>query len=331
MSVVLLEHGGGGRLARELIEAEILPRFSDLQGLPDAASLWADGRALRFAADSFVVQPLEFPGGNIGHLAVHGTVNDLAVAGGRPRWLSLAMIVEEGLPLATLRRVLDAVRDAAVDCGVAVVTGDTKVVPRGQCDGLYLSTAGIAEALPELILGANRVQEGDAVLVSGPLGDHGMAVLCAREGFDLDTAPSSDTGPVHGLVASIAPLGPSIRFLRDPTRGGLAGVLDELARDASLAFELDEAALPFAPATRSVAELLGLELLHVACEGRVMAVCAPDAADALLSRWRSLPEGAQAARVGTARPGPARLILRTRMGGRRLIDPPRGELLPRIC
>ncbi len=328
---VTLAHGGGGRASRRLIDDEIVARFGDgpLAGLPDAATLPRPGAPLVFSTDGFVVRPLEFPGGNIGHLAVHGTVNDVAVAGGRPRWLSLAMILEEGLEVAVLRRVLDAVAAAARDCGVQVVTGDTKVVPRGQCDGIYLTTAGVGEALPGLTLDPGRCAPGDRIIVSGPLGDHGMAVLGAREGFDQ--GPLSDTGPVHRLVAAAAELGGAIRFLRDPTRGGLAAALGEAVSGREVEVVLAEASLPFAPATRSLAALLGLDLLQVACEGRAVAVCEAGAAGALLEAWRARPEGAGAADVGRVEAGPGRVVLETVLGGRRLVDVPRGELLPRIC
>jgi hydrogenase expression/formation protein HypE len=330
---ILLGHGGGGRLSRDLIDAEILSRFGDgpLRGLPDGARLPPLDGELVFSTDSFVVQPLEFPGGNIGELAVHGTVNDLAVSGGRPRWLSLALILEEGLELATLRRVLDALAAAAADCDVTVATGDTKVVARGQCDGLYINTAGIGEAIPALRLGPARARPGDRVLVSGPLGDHGAAVMAAREGIAMTGGPLSDTGPVHRLVADLAPHGEATRFLRDPTRGGLAAVLNELVEGLDRGVELTETALPFSPGARAVADALGLDLLHVASEGRVVAVVSPEIAPAVLEAWRARPEGAGAADVGAVTEEAGRVILRTAIGGRRLVDVPQGELLPRIC
>ena len=223
-SVIQLAHGGGGRLMRELVEREILPRFGDgpLRGLPDGATLPSPGERLVFTTDSFVVQPLEFPGGNIGDLAVHGTVNDLAVCGGEPKWLSLALIIEEGLPFAVLGRILDSVRAAADACGVTVATGDTKVVPCGQGDGLYINTAGIGQALPEFALSPAKICEGDCVLVSGNLADHGMAVMAARGGNGFVSCPQSDTGPVHRLVMAARVCGGAVRYMRDPTRGGAA-------------------------------------------------------------------------------------------------------------
>lgn len=331
---IQLGHGGGGRLSRELIEQEIVPRFGGaaLKGLPDAATLPSPRSALLvFTTDSFVVQPIEFPGGNIGDLAVHGTVNDLAVCGAEPKWLSLAMILEEGLSFDVLRRVLDSVRAAAADCGVAVVTGDTKVVARGQCDGLYLNTAGIGELMAGFSLGADGIREGDHVLVSGPLGDHGMAVIAARENIRIRNGPRSDTGPVHRLVMAAREWAPGIRFMRDPTRGGLAAVLNEIVEGRSFGLELREADIPFSAGARAVAEMLGMDLLQVASEGRMTAVCDPAAAGKVLAAWRALPEGAGAARIGVASGDAGRVALETVTGGRRLVDVPRGELLPRIC
>ena len=331
--VIQLAHGGGGRMTRELIEREIVPRFGDgpLRGLPDGATLPSPGGRLVFTTDSFVVQPLEFPGGNIGDLAVHGTVNDLAVCGGEPKWLSLALILEEGLPVATLGRVLDAVRAAADACGVTVATGDTKVVARGQGDGIYINTAGIGLAMPEFVLGADAIRAGDAVLVSGTLADHGLAVLAARQGMDFVSGPRSDTGPVHRLVQAVRDLGAAVRFMRDPTRGGAATVLNEMVEGRPLGILLKERDLPLAPAAKAVSEMLGIDPLHAASEGRVIAICAPESAQDILSRWRALPEGRGAVCLGAVVHDKGRVILETLAGGRRLVDIPRGELLPRIC
>jgi hydrogenase expression/formation protein HypE len=335
-ATILLAHGAGGRLTRELIEEEILPRFGDgpLRTLPDGASLPAPAGRVVFTTDSFVVQPIEFPGGNIGHLAVHGTVNDLAVCGATPRWLSLSLILEEGLPLSVLRRILDSVRDASRDGGVTVATGDTKVVARGECDGIYINTAGIGEPLAGFDLGTDGLAAGDAVLVSGTLADHGMAVLTKRHGLNLVNGPASDTAPVHRLVLAIQPHAPDVHFMRDPTRGGLAAVLNELVAGGRLGVLIEEEALPLSSATRAVAELLGLDPLHVASEGRLVLVCAPEAANPILDAWRSMPEGRNAAAVGRVEGGEGlcgRVVMRTVTGGRRLVDVPRGELLPRIC
>ncbi len=330
---VLLGHGGGGRLTRDLIAREIVTRFGDgpLAGLPDAASLALGGARLVFTTDSFVVKPWLFPGGDIGSLAVHGTVNDLAVAGGRPVALSLALILEEGLALADLRLVLDSVRMAAAACGVMVVTGDTKVVGRGQADGIYVNTSGIGTAIPGFALDPKSVRPGDAVLASGPLGDHGIAVMAAREGIAIAGAPKSDSAPVHRLVEAASAWAASVRFMRDPTRGGAASVLHEIVDETPCGIELDEAALPFSPGARAVSEMLGLDLLHVASEGRLLLVCEAAVADAILWAWRGMPEGKGAARIGSVTTEAGRVAITTSVGGRRLVDVPLGELLPRIC
>ncbi len=330
---IQLAHGGGGRLSAEFVCDEILPRFGHkaLKGLPDAATLQSAGNKLVFSTDSFVVKPLEFPGGNIGHLAVHGTVNDVAVAGGRPRWLSLALILEEGLEFDLLRRVLDSIRSAASDCGVEVVTGDTKVVARGECDGLYINTSGIGEALVGLDLGPSRLAVGDAVLVSGPLGDHGMAVMAARENLPIVSGPVSDTASVHRLVLAAQEFGVAIKFMRDPTRGGAAAVLNEIVQGLEVGIQLDEKNIPYAGATRAVADMLGLDLLHVASEGRVILICSREVVPALLKKWHTLPEGAGAVAMGSVTSEAGRVVLETLMGGHRMVDVPQGELLPRIC
>lgn len=330
--MITLAHGGGGLLSRRLIAEEILPRFPALGSLADAASLTLNSTALCFTTDSFVVQPLVFPGGNIGHLAVHGTVNDLAVSGSRPCWLSLAMILEEGLPMATLRLVLDAVRDSAAACGVTVVTGDTKVVRRGQCDGLYLNSAGIGVALAGFVLNAASLRPGDCVLTSGPLAQHGLAVLCAREGLAVGEALVSDSGPVHRLVLAVDELAPQVRFMRDPTRGGAAAVLTEIVTGREVGITLHESALPITPACRMVADMLGFDPLHIASEGCLLLVADAAVAPAILQRWRALPEGREAAVIGSVTTDfPGRVILETSVGGKRIVDLPHGELLPRIC
>jgi hydrogenase expression/formation protein HypE len=331
--VIQLAHGGGGRLTRELIEHEIVTRFGHgpLRGLPDGATLPSPGDRLVFTTDSFVVQPLEFPGGNIGDLAVHGTVNDLSVCGGEPKWLSLSLIIEEGLPFSVLGRILDSVRAAADACGVTVATGDTKVVARGQGDGLYVNTAGIGSAMPEFTLGPERICEGDCVLVSGTLADHGMAVMSARQNMDFIHGPQSDTGSVQRLVMAVRELGAAVRFMRDPTRGGAATVLNEMVEGRELGILLKERDLPLASATRAVAEMLGVDPLHAASEGRLILVCAPDVAQVIVKLWRAMTEGAGAVCLGTVTRDKGRVVMETVTGGRRLVDVPRGELLPRIC
>lgn len=331
---IQMAHGGGGRLSRELIQREILGRFGDgpLASLPDGATLPVPaGTQFVFTTDSFVVQPLEFPGGNIGDLAVHGTVNDLAVCGSVPRWLSLALILEEGLSLTLLRRVLDSVRRAADDCGVTVATGDTKVVARGQCDGIFINTAGIGERIEAFAPSLGKIADGDKVLVSGTIAEHGMAVMAARAAIGIANGPASDTAPVHRLVQAAAPWAGGVRFMRDPTRGGLAAVLNEMVEGRPLGILLRETDLPLSPGARAVADLLGLDPLHAASEGRVVLVCAADVAGDILARWRDMPEGAGAACIGSVVPQRGRVLMETVAGGRRLVDVPRGELLPRIC
>ena len=330
---ILLAHGGGGRLTRELLANEIATRFSHeaLAGMPDGATLPSPEGHLVFSTDSYVVQPIEFPGGNIGHLAVHGTVNDISVCGGKPLWLSLGLIVEEGLPLATLRRILDSILDATRDCGVDVVTGDTKVVSKGQCDGLYINTAGIGALLPGFDLSAGRLQEGDPVLVSGTLGDHGLAVMACRENIAIENGPQSDTAPVHRLVAACAGFAKDVHFMRDPTRGGLASVLNEVVEEADVGISIREDAIPLSAGGRAVTEMLGLDPLHVASEGRMALICSANVAGDILAAWREIPEGAGACCIGKVTQDCGRVIMQTLTGGRRLVDVPRGELLPRIC
>jgi hydrogenase expression/formation protein HypE len=331
---ILIGHGGGGRLSRELIEAHIAPRFAEgrHQGFPDAARLAIGGATVVFTTDSFVVSPRRFPGGDIGDLAVYGTVNDIAVCGGRPVWLSLALICEEGLPIDELDGVLDSVARAALRCGVGIATGDTKVVAKGQCDGLYINTAGIGETLPGFTLGAGELRQGDAIIASGDLGDHGMAVMAARAGMDLGGRLKSDTGPVHELVLAINDIAPEVRFMRDPTRGGAASTLNEmLGGRGDVGMVLRERDLPFSDGARAVAEVLGVDLLHVASEGRALLVCAPGAASEVIGRWRRMPEGRGAKVIGAVTGDHGRVVLETAIGGRRLVDVPQGELLPRIC
>jgi len=317
-----------------LIRTLIVPRFGDgpLRGLPDAATLPLAAGTVIFTTDSYVVQPLEFPGGNIGDLAVFGTVNDISVCGGTPDWLSLGLIIEEGLPIPVLEQVLDAVKAAADVCGVTVATGDIKVVGRGQCDGLYINTAGIGRRRPGFDLGPDRIRPGDAVLVSGTLGDHGMAVMACRESIHIENGPFSDTAGVHRLVAAAHGCAADVRFMRDPTRGGAAAVLNEAVEDQAVGMAVRETDIPLSPSVRAVSEMLGLDPLQSACEGRVILVCAPGAAPDILEPWHALEEGRNATAIGTVTAdSPGQVVMETLAGGRRLIDVPRGELLPRIC
>jgi hydrogenase expression/formation protein HypE len=328
---VLLAHGEGGRLTRRLVREVLLGLLDNphLRPLADAATLPELGGRPVLTADGYVVSPLFFPGGDIGRLAVYGTVNDLAVCGAEPLYLSLGLIVEEGLELATLRRAVEGVRAAARECGVAVVTGDTKVVPRGAADGLFLTTTGLGRLLPGTDLGAHRVRPGDRVLVSGTLGDHGIAILSARERFDLGPEVRSDSAPLHGLVRSLLGCGADVHFLRDATRGGLAAVLHELAEAAGVSVTVEEAAVPVAEA---VCELLGLDPLYVANEGKLVAVVGARDADRALACLRRHPLGARAAAVGeVGGPAPVPVCVRGLLGGLRALDEPAGAPLPRIC
>jgi len=332
---VEMAHGGGGRTMSRLIEAMFVDALGNeyLRQRGDAARLEAvDGR-LVMSTDSHVVSPVFFPGGDIGSLAVHGTVNDVAVAGARPLWLSAAFILEEGFPLADLRRVVASMAEAARAAGVPVVTGDTKVVERGHGDGVFITTTGVGVALAGVEIAAARVRPGDSVLVSGTMGDHGVAIMSARAELGLETEVVSDTAAVHGLVAAMAAVAPgAIRWMRDPTRGGLAAALNELARDAEVGVALDEPSVPVRPQVEAACELLGLDPLYMACEGRLVAVCAPDAADDLLAAMRSHPLGAAAARIGEVTGDALRLVtMRTGFGGTRVVDWLSGEQLPRIC
>jgi len=332
---VLLAHGGGGRLTQRLIEELLLPAFDNpaLRRLHDGAVLEAPPGRLAFSTDSFVVSPLFFPGGDIGSLAVHGTVNDLAMCGATPLWLSVSLILEEGLPLATLRRVVASLQRAAQAVPVSIVTGDTKVVGRGQADGVYLNTAGIGVVRPGVDLAPQHARAGDVVLLSGPIAAHGMAVMSLRESLGFETALRSDSAALHGLVARLLDTAPqAVHVLRDPTRGGVASALNEIATAATVGFCLDERAIPVADGAREACELLGLDPLYVANEGVLLAIVAAEAADALLAALRAEPLGHAAAVIGTVTAvHPGRVVLRTTIGGTRVVDMLSGEQLPRIC
>lgn len=332
--LITLAHGSGGKASRALVEGLFLEELGNplLDPLGDSALLELNGSRLAFTTDSYVVKPLEFPGGDIGELAVNGTVNDLAVAGARPLVLSAGFVVEEGFEVARLRRLAASMARAAEAAGVVVATGDTKVVERGKADGLYINTAGIGLVGSGVRLGAGRVLAGDRVLVSGTLGDHGMAVMVARGELALEVELESDTAPVHELAASLLELGEAVRWLRDPTRGGLATALNELARETSLAVCLEETALPLRREVVGACEILGIDPLYVANEGKLVAVVAPEAAGDALERLRSHPLGAEAALVGEVRTEPEGLVLLdTAFGGSRIVDMLVGDPLPRIC
>jgi hydrogenase expression/formation protein HypE len=319
--LITLAHGSGGKSTQMLVEQLFLEELRNplLEELGDAAV--ADG--LAFTTDSFVVKPLFFPGGNIGELAVNGTVNDLAVAGAEPLWLSAGFVLEEGFPVDDLRRITRSMAHAARHAGVAIVAGDTKVVERGSADGLFITTAGVGRMRATF----GEVKAGDRILVSGPIGDHGFAVLVARGDLKLESALESDTAPVHELAAALIELGPALRWMRDPTRGGLATTLNELAHSKNLGVRIEEAAVPIRPEVAGAAEILGIDPLYVANEGKLVAVVAPEAAGSALAAL-----GAQAAIIGeltTEEPG--LVLLQTGFGGSRIVDMLVGDPLPRIC
>ncbi|MFI1163473.1 hydrogenase expression/formation protein HypE [Streptomyces sp. NPDC020801] len=331
--VVLLGHGAGGRLTAELLDALVLPALDGQSGPLEDAALLPGHPDFVVSTDSFVVSPLFFPGGDIGSLAVHGTVNDLAMRGAWPLALSMALIVEEGLPLAELRAVVESLGRAARDAGVPVVTGDTKVVGRGAVDKVFVNTTGVGQRHPALRPSAALARPGDAVLLSAPIGLHGTTVLSTREGLGFESDIASDSRPLHRLVLALAPLGAQIHALRDPTRGGLAAALNEIARDSRVAVEIEEAAIPVPEAVASACDLLGLDPLVVANEGCLVAFVAPAAAEEALTTLHALPEGRDAVRIGEVLTGgpPGRVTLRTLVGARRVVDMPLGEQLPRIC
>jgi hydrogenase expression/formation protein HypE len=331
---VLLGHGSGGQLTADLIQRLFVPAFANdvLGALEDQATIQVKGGRIAFTTDAFVVRPLFFPGGDIGRLAVHGTVNDLAVGGARPLFLSAAFILEEGLPLTDLRRIVESMRSACREAGVALVTGDTKVVDRGKGDGVFITTSGIGLVPEGRALSIHAAQPGDRVLVSGTLGDHGIAIMSVREGLEFETVLESDTAPLHGLAEAILAACPRTRCMRDPTRGGLSSVLNELAVASGVGVELDEAALPLRPEVRGACEMLGLDPLYVANEGKLIAVVPPDDADGVLEAMRAHPLGRDAALIGTVVADHAGLVvLRSRVGGERVVTLLSGEQLPRIC
>jgi hydrogenase expression/formation protein HypE len=331
---VSLAHGNGGRYMRELIQEIFARHLSNpyLRTDTDAAVLpWsaADGE-LAFTTDSFTVQPIEFPGGNIGSLAVHGTTNDLAVAGAVPKYLSLGVLLEEGLDFAVLERIVIGIATAAREAGVVVAAGDTKVVRRGEGGGVYLNTSGIGVKNPALKLGIEQIRPGDAVLVSGPVGDHGIAVMLAREQFGLRGDLQSDAASVLPLTLELAKL-PGLRFMRDPTRGGLATVAHEIVHGSGYGVVLEEERVPVRDSVRSVCDMLGYDPYFLACEGRVVAVVAPGEADRALALWQALPSGREASIIGSVQARPARLVLKTTIGGARAIEELEDDPLPRIC
>jgi hydrogenase expression/formation protein HypE len=336
-----MNHGAGGRAAAQLIDElfarafdnEFLRQGNDGALLPAAPELAAGGR-LVMACDGHVVSPLFFPGGDVGALAVHGTVNDVAMLGARPLYLSAGFILEEGFPLVDLKRIVESMAAAARAAGVAVVTGDTKVVEQGKGDGVFITTTGIGVVPRGRDIGGANARPGDVLLLSGSIGEHGVAVLSKRESLDFETSIESDSAALHGLVADLLTAAPegAVRVLRDPTRGGLATTLNEIARQSGVGLRLQEAAIPVLPQVEAACELLGLDPLYVANEGKLVAIVAPEAADAVLAAMRAHPLGARAACIGEVIADEHRFVqMDTRFGGRRVVDWLSGEQLPRIC
>ena len=330
--LVTLAHGNGGQRGRTLIDEVFARRLAnpDLDTTLDAARLVLPPGEVLMTTDGFIVQPLEFPGGTIGSLAVHGTVNDLAVSGADPVYLSLAAFIEEGFAIDRLDRIVASMAEAAAENGVRVACGDLKVLPRGEGSGVTFATTGLAVRRIGLQLGIGEVRPGDMVLVSGPVGDHGTAVLLAREQFGLRGDVRSDAGSVLPLTRAVRDL-PGMRFMRDPTRGGLATVCHELADASGATVRLEEDRLPIRAPVRGVCEMLGYDPLYLACEGRVVALADPVCAEAVLAAWRALPTGVEAACVGEIAAGPSEVVLATALGGERLLPPLEDDPLPRIC
>jgi hydrogenase expression/formation protein HypE len=331
---ITMAHGSGGKATRTLVEAVFVNAFSNvlLEPLEDAAQLHVNGSRVALTTDSYVVSPLFFPGGDIGDLAVNGTVNDLAVSGATPLYLSAGFILEEGFPVADLTRIVASMQAAAETAGVQVVTGDTKVVQKGKADGCYINTAGIGVIEHDVSLGVANAQPGDVIIVSGPIGEHGVTIMLARGELDIEADLSSDTAPLNGLIADLLSATTGVRALRDATRGGVATILNEVATSAGVGVQVSEDAIPVSAVVRGASELLGIDPMYVACEGRLVAVVAPDQAGTALAALRAHPLGAQAAVIGevTAEP-PGAVLLKTAFGGTRIVDLLVGDPLPRIC
>ncbi|MBE2293339.1 MAG: hydrogenase expression/formation protein HypE, partial [Phycisphaerales bacterium] len=331
-SRVEIGHGGGGRATTQLIEALFLAAFDNdwLRAQDDFARLIVPPGRLVMATDSHVVSPLFFPGGDIGCLSVHGTLNDVAMSGARPLYLAASFILEEGFPLADLQRIVESMAQAARTAEVPIVTGDTKVVERGKGDGVFITTTGIGVIADGIDISANRAQPGDAILLSGSLGEHGMAVLAQREHLDFDTPIESDTAALHGLVATMVAAVPDMHCLRDPTRGGLSSALNEIARQSGVGMRLREAAIPVREPVRALCEFLGLDPLYVANEGKLLAICPAAVAEILLAAMHAHPLGREAAIIGEVVADAHNFVeMETVFGGRRLVDWLSGEPLPR--
>jgi hydrogenase expression/formation protein HypE len=331
---ITMSHGAGGKATQTLIEAVFLDTFRNpiLEPLEDAARLNVNGASVAMTTDSYVVKPLFFPGGDIGDLAVNGTVNDLSMAGAVPLYLSAGFILEEGFPVADVARIASSMQAAAMRAGVQVVTGDTKVVEKGKADGCYINTAGLGVISRDISLGVAQARPGDVILVSGPIGDHGVTIMLARGELDIEADISSDTAPLNGLVADLLAAAPGVRALRDATRGGIATILNEIAAAASVGVVVNEDDIPVRPQVRGASELLGIDPMYVACEGRLAAVVSPEDADRALAALQAHPQGAHAAAIGMVTAGPPGIVqLKTAFGGTRIVDLLVGDPLPRIC
>jgi len=328
--MITLAHGNGGRRMCALIEEIFAPALGNPDTQADATPIALPEGEIMVTTDGFTVQPVQFPGGDIGALCVHGVVNDLAVSGATPLYLTLAALIEEGTSTALLRELVASLGAAAREAGVRVVAGDTKVLPRGQGGGVYFTLTGIGVRTPGCPPGIGAIRPGDKILVSGPVGDHGIAVMLAREDFGLRGDVRSDAATVLPLTQALLPL-PGLRFMRDPTRGGLATVAHEIALAVKLGIELEETAIPVRESTQAVCSMLGYDPLYLACEGRVVAVLAPEDAEAALATWRALPSGAEAAIIGTIGQAPGPVALRTPIGGSRVLPELEEDALPRIC
>jgi hydrogenase expression/formation protein HypE len=331
---VVLAHGSGGKLSQQLIQEMVLPGFRNalLEPLHDGAIFSVSGAQLAFSTDSYVVSPIFFPGGDIGKLAVHGTVNDLAMCGARPLHLSVGFILEEGLPMEELWRVVQSMRAAADAAGVTLVTGDTKVVDRGKADKIFINTAGIGQVRDGVKIDPKRARPGDRIIISGFIAVHGIAIMSVREGLEFETEIASDTAPLNGLVEVMFATGRDIHVLRDPTRGGLTSSLVEIAQSANVGMELNEASIPITEEVKGACEILGLDPLYVANEGKLVAVVPAESADEILAAMRSHPLGEHAAIIGEVTDDHAGYVMMTtRIGGSRVVDMLSGEQLPRIC
>ena len=331
---ILLEHGSGGLLSNELIANVFVPHFSNsyLERLEDSAVLSIGNQKFCFTTDSYVVSPIFFPGGDIGSLAVHGTVNDLAVCGGKPLFMSAGYILEEGFPFASLTKIVQSMADAAKMAGVKIVTGDTKVVSRGAVDGIFINTSGIGIIEYEGVLSVKSIQAGDAVILSGTIGDHGAAIMKVRENLGLEADIVSDSAPLNGLVAAILKASPDIHCMRDATRGGLGAILAEIAQNANMRINISEQDIPVRENVRGICEILGFDPLFLANEGKMVVFCKAIAAKKVLDTMKKHKLGVNAAVIGTvAQSGTGRVVLKTSIGGERVVDLPTGELVPRIC